>query len=145
MWDRSLYILNDVDDNPLRCIGNDNGQRRTYFENMSRAMATLCDGPFAAVMDRDIQNVFLGSIWGMVEFPQLMRDDNPVSQKVDHIEATNELGNDSTGFWDRPGTSIKRSTANEIFSVERGKRASCGVGADIAVQIDIGGKWPVEW
>ncbi|KAI1735338.1 hypothetical protein F4680DRAFT_453031 [Xylaria scruposa] len=145
MWDRSLYILNDVDGNPLRCIGKNDGQRLTYFENMSRAMATLCPGPDADVMDRDIHNVYLESIWGRVEFPRLMRDDNPVSQLVNHIEATNERGDDSAGFWDRPGTHIKRSTDDGLFAIESEKRATCGVGADVAVEIDIGGKWPVEW
>ncbi|KAI0861795.1 hypothetical protein F4860DRAFT_159330 [Xylaria cubensis] len=144
MWDRSLCILDDVDDNPLRCIAKDDGQRLPYFENMSRATATLCSGSDAGVMDHDIHNVFLGGIWGRVEFPHLMRDGFHVSQLINHVEATNERGDDSAGFWDKPGIHIKRIMDDGLFAVGSKKLATCGVGVDIAVEIDIDGKWPVE-
>lgn len=145
MWDRSLYILDDVEDNPIRCIAKDDGQRRTYFENMSRAMATMCDGPQADVMDHDIHNVYMDSIWGQVEFPQLRRDDNPVSQLVDHIEAINPEGSDSAGFWDRPGTTKRGLVENLIDAKEKMRATQCGTTKEIAIEIDIGGKWPVDW
>jgi hypothetical protein len=62
VWDRSLYNLLDKPGNPIRCIVKDKAQRQTYFENMSRAMATLCNGSEAIVMDQNYKNVYMKSI-----------------------------------------------------------------------------------
>jgi hypothetical protein len=74
MWPCDLYN-NDEDDtnNKLRDIMKNNMQ--TYFENMSRAMAQLCD-VYALVMTKDTGNVPQTGIWGRIEFPTLQQSGN---------------------------------------------------------------------
>jgi hypothetical protein len=132
MWATSLRILDDVDSNPIRCSAKNHTQLSTYFENISRAMAIICNGLDAFIMDLDIHDVYMSSIWGLVEFPRLARADNRVPQKVNHIQATNPPGNASTTFWDIPGTKTRRNTVDNSFITRKEKREECGVGADIA-------------
>lgn len=49
--------------------------KQTYFENMSSAMAQLCD-IYALVMTQDTKNVPQTGIWGRVEFPALQQSGN---------------------------------------------------------------------
>lgn len=49
--------------------------RQTYFENMSSAMAQLCD-VYALVMTNTPTNVPATGIWGRVEFPTLKQSGN---------------------------------------------------------------------
>jgi hypothetical protein len=80
MWPCNLY---DGDtggiNNPLRCIFSDDNLRKTYFENISRAMAQLCD-VLATVMTADPNNIPLTGIWGRVEFPALQQTGNSGGQ-----------------------------------------------------------------
>lgn len=146
MWAREQYILDDVESNPLRCIANDETQRRQYFSEMSRAMATMCEGPQACVMDRDIENVYMDSIWGQVEFPRLTQTTNPVNKLVDRVLATNDLGDKDKVFWKRQGTVASQRIEKNITATARvGQQAQCGIPVEIAVEIDEGGKWPVDW
>ena len=67
MWPKEYYNGNTADeDNPLRCIMNDKkegGDRQIYFENMSRAMATVCSVS-ATVMTDNPQQIPQGGILG---------------------------------------------------------------------------------
>lgn len=69
------------DTNPLRDILAPNStDMRTYFKNMSKAFAELCD-VYALVMANDPKNVPInGTIWGEVEFPALMQTGNKGGQ-----------------------------------------------------------------
>lgn len=72
MWPGWCYDDNTEDvDNPLRCIFLDNDNRPTYFSAMSQAMATLCPGPNAYVMDINPEEVYLCGIFGQTEWPTL--------------------------------------------------------------------------
>ena len=80
MWPSDFYN-GDVGDlkNPLRAIFNSTHTTRTYYENMSSAMAQLCGG-FATVMTKDPNNIPLNGIWGRSELPTLKRNGNPGGQ-----------------------------------------------------------------
>jgi hypothetical protein len=74
MWPCDLYNNDENDtNNKLRNIMKNNKQ--TYFENMSRAMAQLCD-VYALVMTDDPTNVPQTGIWGRIEFPTLKQSGN---------------------------------------------------------------------
>jgi hypothetical protein len=49
--------------------------RQTYFENMSRAMAQLCD-VYALVMTMDTNDVPTNGIWGRIQFPTVQQSGN---------------------------------------------------------------------
>lgn len=66
--------MSDVN-NPLRGIFGSLATRRTYFENMSRAFATLCDTK-ALLMTDNINDVKLDGIWGKVELLTLQMTGN---------------------------------------------------------------------
>jgi hypothetical protein len=80
IWSCSLYN-GDVHDteNPLRCIFKDEHNRLTYFENMSRAMALLCDTS-ANVMTKDPKEIPKSGIYGRIEEPTLQQTNNPGGQ-----------------------------------------------------------------
>ncbi|KAI1171544.1 hypothetical protein F4777DRAFT_49946 [Nemania sp. FL0916] len=79
LWDCTLYYPDNIPSNPMRCIFNDETQRRSFFENMSLAFAQkACDG--ASVL-HSFQYYFdppLDGIWGTVELPELMKHDGAV-------------------------------------------------------------------
>ena len=77
IFDCSLYNTNNTaqdigQQNPLRCIMDDPGQKQAYFENMSRAYADLCSR-FVTVMTPDVTNIPTNGIWNDVVFPELKR------------------------------------------------------------------------
>ena len=76
IWPCNLYRGTNTTDNPLRCIFKNESQRTIYFENMSRAMAMLCD-VLATVMTKDVDHLPKGGIWGRVEDETLKMGDNP--------------------------------------------------------------------
>jgi hypothetical protein len=82
MWPKRYYNGDTEDvNNPLRCIMKDkDGNRRIYFENMSRAMARVCS-VFATVMTDNPKNIPQTGIWGRVEQVELQaaRDRNQVN------------------------------------------------------------------
>jgi hypothetical protein len=74
MWPYGLYNGNETDtSNSLRDVMTNN--RQTYFENMSRAMAQLCD-VYALVMTDNPTDVPTTGIWGRIEFPTLIQSGN---------------------------------------------------------------------
>ena len=74
---------------------------RQYFENMSEAMATMCD-VFAFVMDKNFNQVRMDGIWGRVEFPTLKREEGNQG-KVDLVEVLSEDADKVRVFWERDG------------------------------------------
>jgi hypothetical protein len=82
MWPCDLYNNDENDtNNKLRDIMKNNKQ--TYFENMSRAMAQLCD-IYALVMTKDTGKVPPTGIWGRIELPTLQQSGN-VGGEVDTV------------------------------------------------------------
>ncbi|KAF8241422.1 hypothetical protein K440DRAFT_642771 [Wilcoxina mikolae CBS 423.85] len=107
IWPCGLYNGDLKDDNPLRCIFKSNTVRTTYFENMSRAMAKLCD-KFATVMTKDIHNIPTDGIWGRVEEPTLKETGN-IGGQVNYlifscaqIEVVDRNGGNKKEIWKRP-------------------------------------------
>lgn len=114
----------------------DQAKRKTYFQNMSEAMATMCD-VFATVMSPNPKDVIMDGIWGQVEFPTLMRSDNDGT--VHQIEAMSTDGETVAPFWTRGSTrKIKRQgpAASPV---------SCGTDDDTAAIFDAGGELEVDW
>lgn len=64
--------------------------KNTYFENMSRAFADLCDN-YATVMTEDPHNIPLNGIWGKIEFPELQKTGNPGGQVNSVSESSSVL------------------------------------------------------
>ena len=114
----------------------DKAKRKTYFENMSEAMATMCD-VFATVMSPDVKDVLMTGIWGQVEFPTLMRSDNDGT--VHQIEAMSPDGKTVEPFWTR-GSTRKIKRQGPAASPE-----SCGTDDDTAGTFDEGGELEVDW
>ncbi|KAI9765325.1 MAG: hypothetical protein M1839_005525 [Geoglossum umbratile] len=131
IWPCNLYDKDDDPNNPVRCILKDDNLKLTYFENMSRAMAMLCN-TFATVMTNDPKKVPLTGIWGRIEQPTLKQTGNPGGQ-VDTIIAVNTKGDDVENVWIRPGTEPKakakssRSTSseNEIKALSKRQPNDC--------------------
>lgn len=51
---------------------SDDTQRETYFENMSRAYAQICE-LFATLITPDVNNIPTTGIWARIEQPELER------------------------------------------------------------------------
>ena|ERR1700734_215219 len=114
----------------------DKEKRKTYFENMSEAMATMCD-IFATVMDPNVKKPLLSGIWGTVEFPTLKNSGNDGT--VHQIEAVSPDGKTVAPVWTRGSTrKIKRQGT-------AASPASCGTDDDTAAAFDAGGKFEVDW
>lgn len=72
MWEGWLYNSDEQDlNNRLRCIFGNSCDRNQYFTSMSAAMATLCKGPNAFVMDRNPKQVNQGGIFYKTELDTL--------------------------------------------------------------------------
>jgi hypothetical protein len=146
----------------------DKAKRKTYFRNMSRAMATMCD-IFATVMSPKVKDVRMDGIWGQVEFPTLERSDN--DGVVRQVEAISPNGKTVAPFWTRGSTLMRSDNDGAVHQVEailtdgktvepfwtRGstreiKRrglaaplASCGTDDATAGTFDEGGDLEVDW
>ncbi|RYP05530.1 hypothetical protein DL765_009819 [Monosporascus sp. GIB2] len=143
MWNSALYDKRQIKSNPLRCIMQKKEDRNVYFQNMSTAMATMCD-VFATVMDKSVDSskdpngIRMDGIWGQHEFPTLQKSGN--EGKVNQIEATNRDGTIVFTFWTRGSSRLGRGLGRWE------KRDTCGIDNDqTAADFDEGGDYPVDW
>ena len=106
MWPSDFYNgeVGDIK-NPPQGIFNNTVTTRTYYENMSGAMAQLCGG-FVTVMTKDPKNIPLDGIWGRSELPTLKRYGNPGGQ----VHTVSRLHLKST----RPSRFFSHSVADEL-------------------------------
>ncbi|KAI9770479.1 MAG: hypothetical protein M1839_003194 [Geoglossum umbratile] len=112
IWPCNLYRGDNATTNPLRCIFDNEALRTLYFENMSRAMAMLCDVS-ATVMTKDVNHIPKGGIWGRVEDSTLKREDTP-GGRVDEIIAIGPREGSLKRIWSRPLSSpIGKKPARE--------------------------------
>lgn len=109
--------------NPLRCImQKKRTDRRMYFENMSKAFASLCD-VFATVMDASIapnnktfNTVEKAGIWFNTEFPMLQK--GYLRNKVNQIEAISPDGSTVFPYWTR--TALAATSADDDRTNKKG-------------------------
>ena len=85
VWPCSFYSNSSAPDNPLRTIMSEPYTRLTYFENMSRAFAELCDQS-VLLLTHDPGHIPPGGIWARIEEPALKSSGNP-GGRVDEISA----------------------------------------------------------
>ncbi|CAO2654108.1 Nn.00g108410.m01.CDS01 [Neocucurbitaria sp. VM-36] len=108
VWPSGYYSKKMITNNPLRCImQKKDTERRKYFQNMSKAFASMCD-VFATVMDSGItpkdktfDSVNKAGIWYKTEFPTLQR--GYLNNKVNQIEAISPDGKTVFPYWIRQG------------------------------------------
>ncbi|KAH7378238.1 hypothetical protein BKA66DRAFT_550652 [Pyrenochaeta sp. MPI-SDFR-AT-0127] len=106
VWPRDYYNKRITTNNPLRCIMQQKyTDQRKYFQNMSKAFASLCD-VFATVMDSSItpknktfNTVNKAGIWFKTEFPMLRL--GYLRNKVNQIEAISPDGLTVFPYWTR--------------------------------------------
>ena len=112
---------------------SDPATRQTYFENMSRAFAQLCDRS-ALLLTRDPASVPADGIWARIEEPALKTLGN-CGGRVDEIEACGGRCEGRRSYWRRVGGGLgglllRRRTERKggvgAVRVERGMAAAGG-------------------
>jgi hypothetical protein len=139
IWDKSYYWKDTEDENnPLRCIFRDEALRRTYFKNMSRAMAKSCE-IFATVMTEDVESIPEDGIWYTVEYPTLQHEG-----KVSTILAITTDGFTGKVIWD-DSNDKRAGKSSRNLAMMTAKRDECGTDRETAAAFNDDGDLPVNW
>ena len=119
VWPGGYYNKKIIKSNPLRRIMQDKRTQQQYYQNMSKAFASMCD-VFATVMDANItpenntpDKVNKAGLWFKAEFPMLRQ--GYWTNKIHQIEAISPDGRTVFQYWKRPSVSATNAEDEDAY------------------------------